>query len=299
MPDADETIDLEQIARGRPIWTGTVSFGLVSVPVNIMPATRPSAVSLHMVSDRGEPLRRKYYAPRNSLPRSSPKTRNSRSDDGRELTQDEIVRGYEWKKGKFVVLEDEELERIAPEQTRNIDLRVFVKADEIDPMYFVRAYYLTPVGSPKAYKLLARVMEERGRAGIATFVMRAKEYVAAILAENDILRLETLRFADEIRSPAQVGLPKPERPHPADVNKLEGMIKRLTKTSLDARDLEDESAEKLEALAKRKAKKGEDVVDAPETDEEEPQTTVIDLMDRLQQSLRSQGTSRHGGKARA
>jgi DNA end-binding protein Ku len=275
VPDAEEEVELEQLARGRPIWSGTVSFGLVSVPVAILPANRPRPVALHMVSDEGRQLRRRYYRPK----------------DNQELADDDIVRGYEYKKGKFVVLDDEELERIAPERTRDIDLRVFVDAKQIDPMYFVRGYYLSPVGAPKAYKLLARVMEERGRAGVATFVMRAKEYVAAIFAENGILRLETLRFADEIRRPEDVGLPKPERVRSADVKRLEGMIKRLTKSSLSPKELEDNSAEKLEQLAKRKAKAGEDVVKVPEREDddesERSQADVIDLMERLQRSLKS------------
>jgi DNA end-binding protein Ku len=309
VPDLDD-IELEQLARGRPIWSGTVSFGLVSVPVNIMPANRPSPIAFHMVSEGGEQLRRRYFADTagtqktRSAGRSQRKTKDAdggqRPAPGRELTRDDIVRGYEWKKGKFVVLDDDELERIAPERTRDIDLRVFVDVKEIDPVYFVRAYYLTPVGSPKAYKLLAQVMEERGRAGVATFVMRAREYVAAILAENGILRLETLRFADEIRSAKDVGLPAPEKPRPADVTKIEGMIERLTKTSVDKRLLEDKSIQKIEELAKRKAKQGEDVVAVPEADEgdEEPAANVIDLMSRLQKSL-SGGKPARRRKARA
>jgi len=297
VPDLDD-IELEQLARGRPIWSGTVSFGLVSVPVNIMPANRPNPIAFHMVSGEGEQLRRRYFADKHE-PRKTGRTQrkakrpNDETATGRQLTRDDIVRGYEWKKGKFVVLDDDELERIAPERTRDIDLRMFVDAAEIDPMYFVRAYYLTPVGSPKAYKLLAHVMQERGRAGVATFVMRAKEYVAAILAEHGILRLETLRFVDEIRSPRAIGLPAPARPRPADVKKIAAMIKRLSKSSIDKRLLDDKSADKIEALVKRKARQGEDVVVVPDVDDEdeEPSANVIDLMARLQQSLKGGGRS--------
>jgi DNA end-binding protein Ku len=284
VPDVEQQFELEEIARGRPIWSGTVTFGLVSVPVNIMPAIRPRPIALHMVSDEGRQLRRKYYRPK----------------DNHQLVQDEIVRGYEVTKGKFVVVDDDELERIAPERTRDIDLRVFVPVAEIDPIYFVRAYFLTPVGSPKAYKLLARVMEERGRAGIATFVMRAKEYVAAILAQNGILKLETLRFADEVRWPEDVGLPKPERARPADVKRIEGMIEKLSKSSLNLSELDDTSGEKLEQLAKRKAKAGEDLVAVPERDEDDdtPQTNVLDLMERLQRGLQGKGTPASSGRRR-
>lgn len=305
MSDSDDLTELQELSRGRPIWSGTVSFGLVSVPVAIMPANRPSPVAFHMVSEDGEQLRRKYFASTSTSHapkgRKKKKEEGAADDVGRELSQDDIVRGYEWKKGKFVVVEDDELERIAPERTRDIDLRVFVDVNEIDPIYFVRAYYLTPVGSPKAYRLLAQVMEERGRAGIATFVMRAKEYVAAILAENGILRLETLRFADEIRTAKDVGLPAPERPRPAEVKKIERLIKRHTKTTLDKRLLEDPVAEKIEALAKRKAKHGEDVVPAPEVPEgdEEASANVIDLMARLQKSLAGSKHSRSRRRSHA
>ncbi|HJQ18953.1 MAG TPA: Ku protein [Gemmatimonadaceae bacterium] len=307
MPDLDDTVDFEQLARGRPIWTGTVSFGLVSVPVNIMPANRPSPIAFHMVDADGEQLKRRYFGEtggRRTQKKARGGTQNSDRSahhaSGRALTRDDIVRGYEWKKGKFVVLDDDELERIAPESTRDIDLRVFVDVAEIDPLYFVRAYYLTPVGSPKAYKLLATVMEERARAGVATFVMRAKEYVAAILAENGILRLETLRFANEIRSARDIGLPAPVRTRPADVKKMASLIKRHTKASVDKRLFEDRSAEKIEELARRKAKQGDDVVAVPvaEDDDEQPTADVIDLMSRLQQSL-SGGRGRKRARARA
>src|SRR4051794_10666602 len=106
MADVDE-IELEELARGRPIWTGTVSFGLVSVPVNIMPAIRPPQIAFHMVSTEGEQLRRKYFAEpqRTQRTRSKNKGVTTAASNGRELTQDDIVRGYEWKKGKYVVLE--------------------------------------------------------------------------------------------------------------------------------------------------------------------------------------------------
>lgn len=270
MPEHEQMDTRDDSRGGRPIWSGTVTFGLVSVPVNILPANASSRVSLHMVAEDGRPLARRYF----------------RSRDDTQLTNDEIVRGFEVDDDKFVVLDDDELERLMPERTRDIDLRQFVKASEIDPIYFERAYYLTPVGSAKAYKLLARVMEESELAGIATFVMRAKEYLTAILAENGILRAETLRFADEIRDPKTIGLPKPVRPRPADVKRMEAAVKRLTKASLDENELVDRSAAKLEQLAKRKAKQGEDVVKV-ELPEEEQQGNVVDLMERLRESLKA------------
>jgi DNA end-binding protein Ku len=261
---------------GRPMWSGTVSFGLVNVPVALMPANRPKRVSFRMVSPDGVPLRRRYFS----------------SKTERELKANEIVRGYELEKKKYVPLTDDELERLAPDRSRNIDVQLFVKADELDPMHFERAYFLTPTGgSNNAYRLLARAMEETGRAGIAKFVMRSKEYLTAILAENGILRLETLRLPSELRSPEDVGLPKATRAAPADVKRIAAAVRKLEEKSISRKELEDPMAARMLALAKKKARKGEDVVEVPE--EAEDGTQVIDfvavLQDRLRQSLEATG----------
>ena len=119
-----------------------------------------------------------------------------------------MIRGYEVEKEKYVVITDEELEKLAPKKGRDIDLRRFVKQESIPPVYFDRSYFLTPgQGSEKAYRLLAETMEKEDLAGIATFVMRGKEYLVAIFPENGILRAETMRFSDELRSPKDIGLP--------------------------------------------------------------------------------------------
>jgi DNA end-binding protein Ku len=261
---------VEREARARTFWSGTITFGLVSIPVALMPANRTERVSLRMVTPEGTPLSRRYFAP----------------EEGKPLEADEIVRGYEVEKGRFVVVDDDELERLAPERTRDIDLRVFVKAEEIDPMHFERAYFLTPAGgSTKAYRLLARVMEETGRAGIASFVMRGKEYLIAILAENGILRAETLRFADEVRTPAEVGLPEPAKPDPAAVKEIAAEIAKRAEKTLDPAELEDRSGERLRALAERKRAAGEDVHRPDTAAAREEETGVIDLMEVLKRRL--------------
>jgi DNA end-binding protein Ku len=279
VPDRDG--DDDDLIASRSFWSGTISFGLVSVPVALVPANRSGGVSLRMVSPDGTPLTRRYFAPH----------------DDRKLEWNEIVRGYEIEKDQFVVVEDEELERIAPERTRDIDLRVFVPASDIDPIHFERAYYLMPAGdSTKAYRLLARVMEESDRAGIATFVMRAKEYLVAILAENGVLRAETLRFAEEVRTPETVGLPEPSKADPKTVKSLEEMIRKLSRKSFDPKELVDESSERLRKMAEQKLKKGKDVVEIEEEEETES-TDVLDLMKLLQRSLQggeSERKSRDG-----
>ena len=266
---ADEEVEVEQPSGMRSLWTGAITFGLVSVPVALFPATRPRSVSLRMVDEEGTPLARRYVC----------------SKDGKELDADDIVRGYEIEKGKFVVVTDEELEAIEPRKSREIDLQVFVPADEIDPIHFERAYFLTPAGgSTKAYRLLATVMEKTGRAGIATFVMRAKEYLVAILAENGILRAETLRFQDEIRKPKDVGLPKKAKPKPAQVKKFEQAVGRRG-GKVDFHEFLDEHAERLEKLVARKQKSREDVVKTEVPEAEEEGGEVVDLLEVLSRSL--------------
>ena len=281
MPDNEEEVQ-EPGGYGRPIWSGTISFGLVSVPVNLVSGNRGNRVSLHMVTEEGTQLARRYF-----------------TETGRKpLENDDIVRGYEVEKGKFVVVENEDLERLAPEVTRDIDLSVFVPIEDVDPMYFVRSYFLVPgAGGAKAYRLLARAMEEMGRAGIARFVMRGKEYLVALIAENGILRAETLRFANELRTAEDVGLPKATRVAAADQKKLVTQMKKLYATKFSPKELTDTMAAELLEVAKKKKRAGEDVVKIEERESEEAAEVsgnVLDLMERLRQSLKTNGASESG-----
>ena len=270
-------------ARARAFWSGTISFGLVSIPVNLFSANQPRRVSLRMLSPDGTPLARRYYDP----------------ESEREVSRDEIVRGYEVEKDQYVVVTDEELDALAPEKTRDIDLRVFVDRDAIDPMYFDRAYFLTPGGnSTKAYRLLAATMEETNRAGIATFVMRTKEYLVAILAENGILRAETLRFHDEVRPAEEIGLPDAPKVPASRVKALEKEIEKRSRAKLEEDELKDAYAERLRTLVARKKKEGSAVVRAPAGVEEDDEgAEVIDLMEVLKRSLQGGGSGRRSSKA--
>lgn len=256
----------------RSFWTGTITFGLVSVPVALYAATRARGVALRMVDSEGTPLQRHYVC----------------SKDGKDLSSDEIVRGYEVSKGKFVVVTDEELEAIEPRKSRDIDLQLFVPLEDIDPKFFERAYVLVPAGGTnKAYRLLAEAMEKTGRAGIATFVMRAKEYLIAIIAEKGLLRAETLRFEDELRTPEAIGLPKKAKAPAAAVGKFERAIGQHS-GKVNFRDFTDDYAAKLEKLVQRKRAHGGEVVKAA-VDEAAPADAgggeVIDLLQVLRNSL--------------
>ncbi|HYV82396.1 MAG TPA: Ku protein [Pyrinomonadaceae bacterium] len=258
----------EENAGGRPFWSGTLTFGLVSVPVSLFPATRTVRTSLRMLGPDGQPLARKYYAEKT----------------GKDLDADEVVRGFEVTKEKFVIVTDEELERLAPEKTRDIDLKQFVPAESIPPIYFERGYFLTPAaGSQKAYKLLAETMDKSGLAGIATFVMRGKEYLVAIFSDKGILRAETMRFADELRSAADVGLPKKKEVAKASVTKFEKLIANKSKKQFTPAKLADKQTDSLLKLVKKKQSKRENVVKVEE--ETDTDHKVVDLVKILKQSL--------------
>jgi DNA end-binding protein Ku len=262
----------------RAFWSGTVSFGLVSIPVGLFPANR-SGLTLRMLASDGTPVARRYAC----------------SVENRLLEPDEIVRGYEVRKGRYVVVTDEELDALEPRRSRDIDLRQFVRADELDPLYFERAYYLAPAGqSTKAYTLLAAVMQDTGRAGIATFVMRGKEYLVAIMAEDGILRAVTLRFHDEVRKPADVDLEDAPKRNPLRVKRFAQAIAKLGKGRFDPRELGDTYAARVAELAAKKRARGQDVVEAVEVGEEEDDR---DLVEALRSALRP-GSRRTGAAKR-
>jgi DNA end-binding protein Ku len=256
----------------------------VSIPVDLFAAVGGRRTSMKMVDTKGRPLGREYY-----------------SKEDEHLDQNELARGYESEKGKMIVVTDEELQSVAPEMTRDIELRRFVPRAEIPAPYFNRPYFLAPSGkSQKAYQLLARVMEETGRAAVGTFVMRGHQYLVAILSDGNILRAETLRFADELRSPHEAGLPKRAKPAAKAVKDFSKEIEALIRDKLDMDELADRYAAALQALAEKKAKKRKDLVDpGGEADkDEEGGAEVIDLMKILKQRLgAAKGTPKPAAKA--
>jgi DNA end-binding protein Ku len=270
--------DHEPAARARAFWSGTITFGLVSIPVDLFAAVRPRRTSMKMVDAKGKALGRQYYCPK----------------EDKKLSNDELVRGFETENGKMIVVTDEELEAIAPDKTRDIDLRRFVPVEQIPPMYFQRPYFLAPSGkSNKAYHLLAETMERTKRVGIGSFVMRDHEYLVAILSEGGVLRAETLRFADELHTAEDVGLPKRKKIQRARVTSLSKEISALTRDELDLHELSDQYAAAIEELVESKQKKGKDVVrvtGAEEEDAEPGTSNVIDLMAVLRRSLSPKAT---------
>lgn len=243
------------------MWSGTLSFGLVSVPVVLFPALRRRPVQLRMLAADGTPLKRQYVC----------------SADGKPVEGDRLVRGYPVEDGTYVVIEDQELEALEPEKTRDINLLHFVDVQSIDPFFCERPYFLAPSGSAKAYRLLAKVMEEQGKAGIATFVMWEKEYLVAIIAERGLLMAETLRFADELRTPEQVGLKATPVADAKLVKAFAASISSLSRGRISREELEDRYARRFKSLVDHKRKTRSAVV-RTEVEENELPDNVVDLV---------------------
>jgi DNA end-binding protein Ku len=253
----------------RGLWSGTISFGLVTIPVQLYAATHSTRHSLRMLSPTGTPLARRFF-----------------SEQGKLLDSEDLARGYALEDGNFVLVEDDELERLLPDQSRDIDLSRFVPAQAIPPLYFERAYILSPSeGGTSAYRLLAATMERLDKAGIATFVMRERQYVVAITAHNGILWAETLRFQDELRDKESLGL-KPHAPSADALKEMRSALKGLKKARVTDAALADSYWQRLEKLAAKKLSEQRDVVAVSgEGAPEESAAEVIDLMEVLKKSL--------------
>jgi len=260
----------------RSLWTGTISFGLVSVPVRMFGATESKELRFHFLDKH------------DLQPLAYDKVRR---DTGKHVDNDDIVRGFEVEKGRYVPLDDEDLDRLDVELTKTIDICDFVDLDEIDPIYFRKAYYLAPQdGAEKPYRLLTRALEETGKVAIAKIVIRNKQHLAALRPSNGTLVLETMYYADEVRQPERVGggrLAKPE------VELAKSLVENLS-AKFDPNKYDDTYRKELLQLLRAKAKGKE----LPEP-EQEPVGEVVDLMAALRESVeRTQKQSRPRKRAR-
>jgi DNA end-binding protein Ku len=251
----------------RAIWTGSVTFGLVNVPVKLYTATQQKDVRFHQFQkDTGKRVHNKRVA--------------EGSDD--EVAYDDIVKGYEVHKGEFVIVTPDELEAVAPGRSSTIDIEDFVELADIDPMYYERTYYVGPANDAAArtYRLLVDAMADTGKAAVGRFVMRTKEYLAALRADDGLLVLETLFFADEIRDAHDVvGPVKRARVGDREQRIARQLIDSMA-TEWDPTRYADTYRERVLDLIERKASGEEVVVTAPEE-----RAPVLDLMAALEQSL--------------
>jgi DNA end-binding protein Ku len=252
----------------RTIWKGALSFGLVNVPVGLYPATSDKAIHFNQFEE-GTSDRIRY------------KKINERT--GEEVSNDRIVKGFDLGGGEYVILSDEELSAAEPERSRAIEITDFVELESIDPVYYRTTYYLAPEGkgSDKPYALLRKAMLESGKVAIATLVMRNKEYLVAIRPEDEALALETMYFADEVRSP---GRDLPALPDGADISEKEISMAQLLIESMesewDPEQFHDTHREKVEALVETKRQGQEIVIEAPPKP-----AKVIDLFEALSASV--------------
>jgi len=255
----------------RAIWSGSISFGLLNVPVKLYSAVSKQTVRFKELREADSSrIRHKRVA----------------ESDGKEVAYDDIVKGYEFAPDQYVVLSREELAELDPKKTRAIEIQDFVDLDDIDPIYFEHPYYLGPdKGAEKAYSLLVKAMNDSRKVAVARFVLRNKEHLAAIRPMGEVLTMATMRFADEVMDPGELeGDLFEEAPKNPDKRELE-MAKRLIEslsTDFDPASYRDEYREELMAMLERKAE-GKEVVSAP-TEEPEP-TKAPDLMTALEESL--------------
>jgi DNA end-binding protein Ku len=269
----------------RAIWSGTISFGLLNVPVKLYSAVSRRSISLREIRES-----------------DGARIRHRRVAEGteEEVPYEKIVKAFELSPERYVPLTKDEMEALAPEKTRAIEVQDFVDIAEIDPIYYDSPYYLGPAdGAEKAYSLLAQAMDESGKVAIARFVLRNKEHLAAIRPMKGVLTLTTMRFADEVVPPDELDDVVPSsKPKLAkrEVEMAEQLIDSLTR-EFDPTAYRDEYREELLSLIERKAE-GEDVLTAPEPEEPEP-TRAPDLMAALEQSIAAvKGDGKGKGKVR-
>jgi DNA end-binding protein Ku len=274
----------------RAIWSGSISFGLLNVPVKLYSAVSKQTVRFKELREGdGARIRHKRVA----------------ETDGKEVPYEKIVKGYEYAPDQYVVLSRDELSELEPQRTRAIEIQDFVDLDDIDPIYFEQPYYLGPdKGAERAYALLTQALKESRKVAIARFVLRNKEHLAAIRPMEDVLTLTTMRFHDEVSSPNDLDgevfeEAKPKKPEQRELEMAKQLIESLT-SDFKPNQYRDEYREELLDLLERKAA-GKEVVSAP-TEEPKP-TKAPDLMAALEESLaavRSEEAATDGkGKAKA
>jgi len=273
------------ICMARAIWKGSISFGLVNIPIALYSATRREELKFRL-------LRKTDLSPVNY--------KRVAEKDGKEVPWDQIVKGYEYEKGKYVVLQEEDFQRVDLEATQTVDIQDFVDLEEIDPMYFYKPYYLEPQkGGDKAYALLRDALKDTNKVGVAKVVIKTRQYLAGVKADDGALVLELMHFADELADSEKLHVPKKLEVGKREMNMAKSLIGSMTskwqpdKYKDDYRDaLMDVIEEKVEAG-------GKEIEERPK--KAPKPTKVIDLVSVLQKSLEQTGaekktTARSRGK---
>jgi len=259
----------------RAIWKGSISFGLVNIPVGLFTAEERDEVNFRQLDRRNmSPIGYRKY----------------NKESGAEVTQDEIVRGYEYEPGHYVVVSDDDVAQANPEASKTVEITDFVELGEIDPMYYDKPYFLAPIGKAgKGYALLRETLKRSKKVGIAKVVIRTRQYLAALMPVGKVLVLEILRYPEEIRSPDDLELPDEDLTaagvNPRELEMAERLVEGMTEP-WDPTRYRDEYRDDLMAMIRRKAETGEVVAAAGAgRDDEGGRGDVIDIMSLLKRSV--------------
>ncbi len=250
------------------IWSGTISFSLVAIPVRLVKAIEPGRISFRLLHSKDySPLTRKMFCP----------------EEERMVPSDEIIRGYEIVPDQYILMTDEELESVSPERSRTIEIVEFIDTKEVDPIYYDHPYYLVPSkGGEKAYRLLAEVMRRTKKAGLAKFVLAEREYLVAVTSRDGALALTTLHYSDEIL-PGEGLAPKKGKVAAEEQSRVKKSIERMVE-DFDPGKYANERRKKLLDLLAAKAKE-KAPVEAPVAEEVEGEGPA-DLVAALEESMR-------------
>lgn len=252
----------------RSIWKGAISFGLINIPIALYTATRREELRFRLL--RGSDLSPVNY-------------KRVAEADGKEVPWDQIVKGYEYEKDRFVVLREDDFKRVDVEATQTVDIMDFVELREISPIHFHKPYFMEPQkGGQRAYALLRDVLGSSGKVGIAKVVIKTRQYLAAVKANGESLMLELMHFADELVEPSQLQMPGKIEVRKGEVNMAKELIDRMT-TKWDPNQYKDDYKSALMKLIESKAESGDAAL--PKAKRPRRATQVIDLTDVLRKSL--------------
>jgi DNA end-binding protein Ku len=256
----------------RAIWKGSISFGLINIPVSLVPASRREEIKFRL-------LRAGDLSPVNY--------RRVAEADGKEVPWEQIVKGYEYEKGKFVVLRDEDFKRVDIEATQTVDIVDFVLLEEINPMFFHKPFYLEPVkkSGAKAYILLRDALRAEGKVGIAKVVIKTRQYLAAVKPAGKMLNLELMHFADELVSPDSLAAPAAAEVSKNELEMARTLIGQMTDKWQPDKYRDDYRTELMKLIEQKAASGGPAAKTAPKAKTRSPEN-VVDLAEVLQRSLR-------------
>jgi DNA end-binding protein Ku len=253
----------------RAIWKGSISFGLVNIPIALYPATRREDLKFRLLRESDlSPVNYKRVAEK----------------DGKEVPWNQIVKGYEYQKGKFVVLNEKDFQRVDLEATQTVDIQDFVDVEEIDPMFFYKPYYLEPQkGGDKAYVLLRETLEKTKKVGIAKVIIKTRQYLAGVKPLKHALVLELMHFAEELSDAEKLNVPKSLEPGKREVDMAKALVDSMSAEWNPKKYKDDYRDALLEVIEEKVESGGKEIEEKPK--EKKPSSKVIDLVAVLQESL--------------